>query len=41
MVMTQRAGAGEISAAADYRKALTDFARATGTLLVDRGITVK
>ena len=31
----------EISAAADYRKALTDFARATGTLLVDRGIAVK
>ena len=31
----------EISAAADYRKALADFARATGTLLIDRGITVK
>ena len=31
----------EISAAADYRKALADFARATGTLLIDRGITIK
>jgi outer membrane protein len=31
----------EISAAADYRRALTDLSRATGTLLVDRGITVK
>ena len=31
----------EISALADYRKAMTDFARATGTLLSDRGITVK
>ncbi len=31
----------EITALADYRKALTDFARATGTLLTDRGITVK
>ena len=31
----------EIGALADYRKALTDFSRATGTLLVDRGITVK
>ncbi len=31
----------EISALADYRKALTDLARATGMLLVDRGITVK
>ena len=31
----------EISARADYRKALTDLARATGTLLTDRGITLK
>jgi outer membrane protein TolC len=31
----------EISALADYRRAMTDFARATGTLLTDRGITVK
>ena len=31
----------EISALADYRKAMTDFARATGTLLTDRGITLK
>jgi outer membrane protein TolC len=31
----------EISALADYRKAMTDFGRATGTLLTDRGITVK
>jgi len=38
LALAQLAG---ISAAADYRKALTDFARATGTLLIDRGITVK
>ena len=38
LALTQLA---EISALVDYRKALTDFARATGTLLVDRGITVK
>jgi outer membrane protein TolC len=31
----------EISAATQYRQALADFARATGTILVDRGITVK
>ena len=30
----------EISAATQYRQALTDFARATGMLLADRGITV-
>jgi len=30
----------EISAATQYRQALTDFARATGMLLMDRGITV-
>ena len=37
----QQAQLAEISALADYRRALTDFARATGTLLTDRGITVK
>ena len=31
----------EISALADYQRALTDFARATGTLLADRGIEIK
>ena len=31
----------EISAATQYRQALADFARATGMILVDRGITVK
>jgi outer membrane protein len=31
----------EITALADYRKAQTDFARATGTLLMERGITVR
>jgi outer membrane protein TolC len=31
----------EITAATQYRQALTDFARATGMLLNDRGITVK
>jgi len=31
----------EISALTDYRRALTEYARATGTLLTDRGITVK
>ena len=31
----------EISARADYRKALTDLARATGTLLTDRGIAIR
>ena len=30
-----------LSALADYRKAMTDFARATGTLLTDRGITIR
>jgi outer membrane protein TolC len=30
----------EISAATQHRQALTDFARATGMLLTDRGITV-
>jgi outer membrane protein TolC len=31
----------EISAATQYRQALTDFGRATGMLLTERGITVK
>lgn len=31
----------EISALTEYRRALTEFARATGMLLTDRGITVK
>jgi len=31
----------EIAAATQYRQALADFARATGMILVDRGITVK
>jgi outer membrane protein TolC len=31
----------EISAATQYRRALTELARATGTILADRGITVK
>jgi outer membrane protein TolC len=31
----------EISAATQYRQALADFARATGMILVDRGITVR
>jgi outer membrane protein len=31
----------EISAGTQYRQALADFARATGMILVDRGITVK
>ncbi len=37
----QQAQLAEISALADYRKAQTEFARATGTLLVDRGISIK
>jgi len=36
----QQAQLAEISALADYRRAQTDFARATGTLLADRGIQV-
>ena len=31
----------EISAATQYRRALTELARATGTILVDRGIAIK
>ncbi len=37
----QQAQLAEISALSDYRRALTEFARATGTLLSDRGIVVK
>jgi outer membrane protein TolC len=37
----QQAQLTEISAATQYRRALTEFARATGTLLADRNITVK
>ncbi|HXD74092.1 MAG TPA: TolC family protein [Vicinamibacterales bacterium] len=37
----QQAQSAAISALADYRKALAEFARASGTLLSDRGITVK
>ncbi len=37
----QQAQLAEISALSDYRRALTEFARASGTLLTDRGITVK
>jgi outer membrane protein TolC len=31
----------EISALTEYRRALTEFSRATGMLLTERGITVK
>lgn len=37
----QQAQLTEISAATQYRRALTEFARATGMLLSDRNITVK
>jgi len=37
----QQAQSAAISALADYRRALAEFARASGTLLTDRGITVK
>ena len=37
----QQAQLTAISALSDYRRALTEFARAAGTLLGDRGITVK
>jgi outer membrane protein len=37
----QQAQLTEISAATQYRRALTEFARATGMLLTDRNITVK